>query len=260
MAEIKAVKEPTPDPKVGKPKRYSGVSFPYYTLERSVEVAKVMYERAGGVCDRPQLAAFLGYKGTNNGGFLSRVAAAKMFGLVEQEGDNVKVSPRGMAIVAQISEADAERAKAEAFLAVDLFKRVYEQYKGGTLPAEAGLKNLLETQYSVVHDRVAPTVTILIQSARYAGFFKAGPDRMVMPVIVKGATPPPVEPPSVPRKNGGGGGGGDDVPPNIHPAIFGLLRELPAAGTAMTSKRRAALISAFTAMVGFIYPEAEIET
>ncbi len=259
MAEIKAVKDPVPDPKAGKARPKSGASFPYYNLERSIEVAKVMHERAGGVCDRPQLAAFLGYKGTNNGGFLSRVAAAKMFGLIEQDGDNVKVSPRGQSVVAPISEAHAERAKAEAFLTVDLFKRVFDQFNGATLPAEAGLKNLLETQYSVVKDRVAPTVSILLQSAEQAGFFKAaGPGRMVKPVAATGAPLSSPEPAVVPRKNGGGGNGGD-VPPTIHPAIVGLLRELPAAGTPLTEKRRSALIGAFTAMVGFIYPEAETE-
>src|SRR5207247_532850 len=87
MAEIQAVKDPVPDPKVGKQRPKSGVTFPYYNLAQSIEVAKVMYEQAGGVCDRSQLAAMLKYKGTNNGGFLSRVSAAKMFGLIEPTAD-----------------------------------------------------------------------------------------------------------------------------------------------------------------------------
>src|SRR6267143_312006 len=116
MAEIKAVKEPAPDPKAGKPKTKSGVSFPYYGLEKSVEVAEIMHQKAGGVCDRAQLAALLEYSGTDNGSFLTRVAAAKMFGLIEQDGTNLRVSVRGRAIVAPISEPQAERAKVDAFL------------------------------------------------------------------------------------------------------------------------------------------------
>ncbi|SRR6266568_3866930 len=265
MAEIKAVKESAPDPKAGKPKSRSGVSFPYYTLEKSIEVADVMHQRAGGVCDRAQLAALLGYSGTNSGTFLTRVAAAKMFGLIEQDGGNLRISARGKTIVAPISDAQAQRAKIEAFLSVELFKKVFEAFNGQSLPAEAGLKNLLETQFNVVKDRVGPTVSIMLQSADQAGFFKAaGPSRMVMPLAAPPASAPPApapsqETPTFARRGGNGGDGGGQDTGNIPPAILGLLHDLPPARTPMSSKRRADLIAAFTAAVGWIYPESEGE-
>jgi len=265
MAEIKAVKEAVPDPKVGKPKPKSGVSFPYYSLDKSIEVAKTMHDKAGGVCDRAQLAALLEYSGTDNGSFLTRVAAAKMFGLIEQDGPNLRVSARGRAIVAPISEPQAERAKVEAFLGVELFGKVFEAFNGQSLPAEAGLKNLFETQYNVVKDRAGPTVNIMLQSAEQAGLFKtAGRSRMVMPLAASSVSAPPAAPQDrqVPesrwRGGNGGDGGGYDVT-NIHPAILGLLKELPPAGATLSSKKRAALIGAFTAAVGWIYPDNEAE-
>ena len=47
MAEIQAVKAAAPDPKAGKPKPKSGVSFPYYNLEKSIEVAKIIARMNG---------------------------------------------------------------------------------------------------------------------------------------------------------------------------------------------------------------------
>lgn len=270
MSELKAVKAPEADPKAGKPRKTSNVEFPYYDLEQCIALADVMHRQAGGECDRQQLAAFLGHKSTKNGAFMSKVSAAKLFGLIEQDGNTLRVTRRGSAIVAQVSDTEAAQAKVDAFLDVELFDKIYAQYRESQLPEEVGLKNLLKTQYGVIENRLVPTVRILIDSAEYAGFFRASGNRrqMVRPVIAKQSpqeTPLPkasddAEPP---RKGGGGssGGGGGSGPTlnGVHPAIVGLLAELPPAGTAMTQKRRDRLIGAFTATVAFIYPDAEVE-
>ena len=276
MTTMKAVKETEPDPKQGKPRAKSGVMFPYYDLAQSIAVAKDMHEKAGGQCDRAQLAALLGYSGVANGAFLTRVSAAKMFGLIEETDDQkLRVSARARSIIAPISAEQAASAKVEAFLAVDLFKKIYDQYHGTTLPEQVGLKNLLETEYKVVADRIPATVRIMLSSADQAGFFKAGGrGRMVMPLSGAAAAnsatanapvaPPVQQSPAPPRPGGNGGDGGDggngsDGTEQIDPAIVGLLRKLPTAGTALTTKRRKQLIDAFTAVVGFIYPDADGE-
>jgi len=271
MSTVKAVKDPEPDPKQGKERAKSGVRFPYNDLAESIEVAKIIHEKAGGQCDLAQLAALLEYSGVGNGAFRMRVSAAKMFGLVEEADERkLKVSQRGQAIVAPISEPLANQAKVDAFMAVDLFKRVYDKFHGTSLPEQVGLKNLLITEYSVVADRVVPTVRILLESADQAGLFKATGTRtrMVLPLASSPTVPvpnPPIqssqqEMPKVGGGNGGGGagGGGDDTGlSGIDPAILGLLRRLPPGGTPLTAKRRKALIDAFTATVGFIYPDAD---
>lgn len=269
MEAVKVVRDAEPDPTAAKRRAKSGVSFPYWDLDSAVETAKTMHERAGGVCDIAQLAVLLGYSGVSNGSFRTRVSSAKMFGLIEDTDDRkLRVSARGRRAVAPITPTDGQNARVEAFLNVDLFKRVFDRYNGTTLPEQIGLKNLLEHEYRVVPDRVAPTVRILLDSAFQAGLFDAAGNRtrMVMPL---GVTPPasttpapahhspaPSPPVDVPRQgSGGGGGGGDDS--GIDPAIVGLLRRLPPGGTPMTAKRRKALIDAFTNLVGFIYPDSE---
>lgn len=273
MATVKAVKDPESDPKSGKPRAKSGVSFPYWDLDQSVDVAKAIHERAGGSCDVVQLATLLGYSGIRNGSFRTRVSAAKMFGLIEDTDDQkLRLSPRGRVIVAPVTAGDGRRAKVEAFLAVDLFKKVFDRFHGATLPEQVGLRNLLQHEYQVVADRVTPTVRIMLDSAKQAGLFDTSGNRsrMVMPLSMGDAAPvapPPQQQQQQPFldrqesiRNGGGGGGGDgggnDLG-SIDPAILGLLKRLPPGGSAMTAKRRKALIDAFTNLVGFIYPDAD---
>src|SRR5688500_10393496 len=119
MAQIKAVPEARPDPKAGSPRQKSGVTFPYYGLADSIKVAQIVYNN-GGAVDRTQLAPLLDYNGVNNGAFLGRVSAAKMFGLIEQDGNQLRVTDRGMKIVAVVDKADAEKARVDAFLSVEL--------------------------------------------------------------------------------------------------------------------------------------------
>jgi hypothetical protein len=161
----------------------------------------------------------------------------------------------------------AEQAKVQAFLSVDLFKKIYDQFHGTTLPPEVGLKNLLETTYRVVPDRVTPTVRIMLDSEEYAGLFKAAGNRtrMTMPLTLPGGSgkmvpPQPAAAAETPKNGGGnGGGGGDGTEDGIDSAIRGLLRRLPPSGTPLTAKRRKDFIDAFTALVTVIYPEAETE-
>jgi hypothetical protein len=271
MAEVKVVADEAPDAKTGTQRQRSGVAFPYYNLEHSVAVAATIYTQGGGACDLAQLAALLKYSGVQNGGFRSRVAAAKTFGLVEQEGDRLRVSDRGKKVVAPVSDADRGQALVDAFLAVELFRKVYEEYRLTTLPPDVGLRNLLKDTFRVVPDRVVPTVKVMLDSADYAGLFSTTGNRtrLILPLGNSAARPEPppreahaspvVDADRAPRRNGGGGGGGPGGPglPEIHPALMGLLRELPPPGTPLSSKRRGEFIGAFTATVGFIYPNEE---
>jgi hypothetical protein len=271
METVKVVKDPEPDPKSGKARAKSGVSFPYWDLDSAVEVAKSMHERAGGVCDNAQLATLLEYSGVSNGSFRTRVSAAKMFGVIEDTDDRkLRISARGRKIVAPVTPLDGRTARVEAFMGVDLFKKVFDRFNGATLPEAVGLRNLLLNEYQVVPDRVAPTVRIMLDSAYQAGLFEAAGNRtkMVMPLDAgnspMAAPAPAIVTPEVPEKprhggnGGGGGGGGNGMNTDaIDPAIIGLLMRLPVGGTPMSPKRRKALIDAFTNVVSFIYPDAE---
>lgn len=274
MAEISQVSPPAPDPKAGKAKAKSGIAFPYFGLEKSVDVARVIHDRAGGRCTREQLAPLLGYSGVKNGGFLTRVSAAKMFRFIDEVGDAIILTERAKKILAPVILADTETAKLEAFMDVELYRRVFEDFQGQSLPAAVGLKNKFLNDYKVVPLQADAALRNMMDSAEAAGLFKiAGTrSRLIKPIIAgarpEGELPPMEKPPQPPAPStppvnpagtpgGGSGGGGGDGLDGVHPALVGLVRTLPPVGTKLGPKRRTALFDAFKSTINFVYPEEE---
>lgn len=254
----------------GKPKPKSSIAFPYYSLSKSIEVAKTIHERAGGRCGRAQLASLLKYSGVKNGGFLTRVSAAKLFGLIEEFGDSIGLTDRAKKILAPVRPVDAAQAKLDAFMAVELYRRAYEDFEGHTLPTEDGMKNLFLNQYKIVPLQVNVALRNLMDSADTAGLFAVAGNRskMIKPLLGNGAgeVEPPPSPPSPPPSEfdtGGGAGekrrkqvGGTEFD-GVHPALAGLMQNLPPLGEKLGPKRRSALVEAFKSTINFLYPEDE---
>jgi hypothetical protein len=285
MADIAAVQANQPDSNAGKPKPKSEVSFPYFSLDKSIEVAKLIHDRAGGRCGRPQLASLLSYSGIKNGGFLTRVSAARMFGLVDMIGDSVVLTDRAKKILSPVRPSDSAQAKLDAFMSVELFRRVHDDFEGHSLPHDVGLKNKFLIEYKIVSKQVDTALRTLLESAQSAGLFElhGNRSRMIKPIIADSgrhersaaASPDEAAAAKVPPQdtqaegatgnggnggNGGGGSGGGNGgsdPPTVHPALMGLIQTLPAIGAKLGPKRRTALIDAFKSTINFIYPEDE---
>lgn len=243
----------------------SGVSYPYFDLDASIKVAQEIYSRGGGSCTPDQLAAWLDYKSIKSGTYMTRAAATRNFGLIQSAGGKFSVTERGLKIVAPVMPEDALAAKVEAFLAIELFGKVFEQFRGKQLPPENGLKNLFKSApYSILPDRIDPAVRVFLNSAEQAGFFSTTNDRtrLIEPSIAP-SSPPPADPAAARS---------DEAPPaadkpkplahtvidgtgGVHSAIIGLLRELPPAGSPWAPAKKKRFIDAFKATVDFIYPE-----
>lgn len=263
MKKVKSVKDSQPTKKKRGPK--SGIGYPYYNMEDSVEVARLVHERGGGSCSRDHLASYLGNSSTNSGAFLSRVSAAKMFGLIDSDQGHVSVTELSRNIFAPVMPDDEKRAKVEAFFTVPLFQTVYEEFKGKVLPPPAGLKNLLKTKLKIVKDRVTPAQRVLMESAEYAGFFDTHGDqtRLIEPAM-EGTPTQQNKPPEAGKKDDGqpqppergkGSGEGGGPPTGIHTAIIGLLRELPPIGKSWETSKKERFFQAFKAIIDVVYPE-----
>jgi hypothetical protein len=162
--------------------------YPVYDLEDSIALARAVRDKGGGAVSAHQLAGFLDYSGTNNGAFIRRLAAARYFGLIQDSGKLVSVTRLANTILApERPGEDDRRARVEAFLKVPLFKALYERYKTGSLPPEAGLRNAFETQFELPRAQTQRAYRAFIDSARQAGFFDArggSPTHLVIPVIL----------------------------------------------------------------------------
>ncbi len=138
-----------------------------YDLAAAVEVARLA-DSAGGVIGPDILAPALGYSGTNNGAYLSRVANARLFGVIGGRGSRLELTERGRRILAGV-EPDSSRSRQEAFEAVPLFRAVAEAAasKDGLLPAD--LARWLVDDFGEAGSRARTSAEQLVASAEQAG-------------------------------------------------------------------------------------------
>lgn len=208
-------------------KERSTIDFPYTDLDSAVEVTKGVHSAGGTACDSDQLAAQLSLE-AKGGGFRLRVNGAKTFGLLTYErGGRIGLTDLGLQI---IDPATERQARVQSFLAVELYRRVYDEFKGGPLPPQAGLERALG-KMGVGAGVTDKARQVLMRSAKQAGFFEYGSDRLVKPPIKgetntqDGQSEREKEQTKKPLGGNGGGGGGD-----LHPLIQGLLVTLPKPG------------------------------
>lgn len=251
-------------------RRRSAIGSPYFDLASIEEAAKKLHSLAAGKCERVQFADLLGYKSANNGSFMSRLASAKQFGLIEPVGNDVVLSKTGRMLAAPVTDDDAANARVTAFLNVELYSAVYNKFHGQSLPQEEGLKNFL-VQMGVTADRAPGAIATMMASAEHAGFFKGGDRRRLLRPLSSSRThsdggedeqrpasraPGAAQVSVLPTDSAPA----QDVSPppetRIHPAILGLLNDMPASGAVISQGRRDALVQAFTAVIAFVYPVA----
>ncbi len=122
--------------------RYRSVS---YDLESVLDVCRAV-EDAGGSLDAAGLADALGYSGVRNGAFLTRLANARLFGVVTGPSGAVTVTGRGRAIL-DGAEPRASESRVAAVRAVPLFRMVLDRLDGTVVPPPERLAKLLVDRF-----------------------------------------------------------------------------------------------------------------
>jgi hypothetical protein len=216
----------------GQVRQRSTIGFPYTDLKSAIELADAIHSHAGlGDCHDDQRAAWTN-QSSKSSTFRVQVYAARTFSVLEGDGGKHRLSELGRAVV---DPKQAREAKARAFLAVPLYKAVYEKCRGGVLPPAAALSRDM-VALGVSEKQKDRARLIFERSAEEAGFFEHGKQRLVMPGVTYQ--------PDGPRANenekpgSGNGGGGNGLPPGIDPIILGLLARLPKAGEVWPEAQR----------------------
>lgn len=250
-AEDLAIEDGAETQEEGKRER-STIQFPYLPLDEAVAIAKGVNEVGGTACQLDQLAGHL-KQSPSSSMFKLRVSTARIFGLVTHAKGTVALSPLG------IKACDPQQepaARAESFLTVPLYKQVYEQFKGTTLPPNVGLETTMGN-LGVAPKQKANARQVFQRSAAQAGFSTYGANRLVYPAI---KSPSQGEPGPVgiadgqptqdkPEKKAGNGGGGGEQ----HPFIQGLIKTLPDPSGPWPIEKRAQWLQAAVSVFNLIY-------
>lgn len=217
----------------------SSVKFPYSDLSDSVEVAKTTYGRAGERCSFSQLSAYLGYNSVESGAFRLRVSSAKLFGLLEIERGHVRLLPLGRQIIDPLSSAAARK---EAFLAVPLYRKIFERYDGYQLPPDVGLEREI-ARLGVTEKQLSKARQTFQRSAEQAGFFASGSDRLVAPLRASVAKMTPIETSRAEKSlmeeaREESGMSSDAAAQEMHPLVRALIETVPPSSSPWPQQQR----------------------
>jgi hypothetical protein len=226
----------------------STIQFPYNDLDDAVSIAKAVHENAGISCTIDQLAAYVKNSMTS-GAFRLRLSNAATFGLTDNERGEVRLTELGRRVADPAQEATA---RVDSFLAVPLYTRIYDNYKGFTLPGAAALEKFMR-EVGVSSKQTGKARQAFMRSARQAGFFAHGEDRLVRPAgpgtkPLEGADQKNEKPP---KGSKNGSGGGDDL--NLDPLLVELLKKIPPAESGWPEAQRLRWFRTFAMNVSQIY-------
>ncbi len=239
----------------------STIGFPYGDLEDAISVAVALLGAGGVPCEPDQLAGVM-KQTASSGSFRQKIATARMFGLIETVQNKYQLTGLGFAIT------DASRqkaARADAFLSVPLYRKVYETFRNQQLPPRPVALERTFIGFGVAQKQAANARVAFDSSAQQAGYFEqSGRDRLIRPLSAglsssasesmdhstMDAAPFPQEVRDrsayCAGSNGGSGGG-------RHPFIEGLLERLPEPDTVWSIEGRAAWLEAAASVFKLIY-------
>jgi hypothetical protein len=241
----------------------SEISFPYMDMDAAVSVARAMLDAGGVALTREQLAGVMNLS-VGSGNFVTKVATARMFGLIanKQQG-KYELTTLGFEIVDD-AEKRHRKARADSFLTIPLYRRVYDEFRGKQLPPRPhGLEQAF-VKFGVAAKQVGNARIVFERSARQAGFFGAGPERLIEPII--GNVPPAerraaIEDEPAEEDTGRGSTGNQAIRSRtLHPFIEGLLDALPEPNTNWALEGRAKWLQAAAYNFDLMYKGADDQT
>lgn len=239
----------------------STIAFPYGDLEDAIVVATAVFQNAGGSqCSADQLAAWMNHDSMTSGAFRVKLATARTFGVIDVDGDLVILTDLGRQIV---DPHLGPQARVQSFLTVPLYKALFENYRGFTLPRDVALEQQM-VSLGVATKQKQKARQAFQRSAEQAGFFAHGRNKLVMPGNQTSSeasrTAQPHEARShsdqraLPQLSQGGGG-----PPagGTHALIQGLFQTLPVAGSLWPTAAREQWLQAADYIFRLVYTDDE---
>jgi hypothetical protein len=145
-------------------------SFPRATLEEALKIPYALKEKNGGNPWEPEeVRKAIGGRGGNAYFYLT--AASRDYGLTigTSTAEKIALSDLGRELVYAPNVDVEKELKVQAFLKVDLFKRVLEYYKGSNLPEMRYLGNTLQKEFNLHPETHEEFSRIFRENCQYLG-------------------------------------------------------------------------------------------
>jgi hypothetical protein len=126
-------------------------TYPSATIAAALQIAQKIKELNGGNPWTPaDIASAIGV-GAKSPNFYYLTAAARDFGLTTgtRDTETIALEELGRSIVYAPNPEVEQQKKKEAFLRIDIFKKVLDHYKGSSLPEMKYLGNTLEREFKL---------------------------------------------------------------------------------------------------------------
>lgn len=177
--------------------------FPRTTLEDALKIAIAIKEHNGGNPWEPEEIRKAIGAGTGGNAYFYLTAASRDHGLTvgTSSAEKIELTDLGRDLV-YAPNPEAEKAlKLRAFLAIDVFKRVLEYYKGSNLPEMKYLGNTLQKEFGLAPETHEEFSRTFRENCQYLGITSG--------ILASGAddgegTPSPTTPDTVTLAEAGG--------------------------------------------------------
>jgi hypothetical protein len=138
--------------------------FPKVLFRNAIQVPLKIKELNGGNPWPPADVANALEVGSSTGHFYYITAAARDFGLTvgTRDSERIEITSLGRQVVYAPDPETERRSKVEAFFKVEIFRKVFEHYRGAALPETRYLANTLENQFGLhpsLHDEFVKSFT-----------------------------------------------------------------------------------------------------
>jgi len=197
-----------------------------YDLDSAIEVTGQLHESGLTPAPLTEVAPLIAGEARAKT-FKTKVYAAVKYGLVGTRLDRstglseVAVLPLGE----QVLDPEREReARVRAFLNVPMNRAIYREYQGRPLPPDAEIERFMHQELGITPGQLSNGRQALMRSARQAGFFEQGRDRLIIPSDVilpdEGSLRHDEAAPSRASAPNGTGHGTRSLPPDPVPAVL----------------------------------------
>lgn len=150
------------------------IEYTNRTFSSALELAEAIYD-CGGSCSMEVAAHKLNLKVT--GSFRALIASASKFGLIQMKSGTVSITDAFKGMHLSYDEKEKQSLYIDAFLKAPLYRKLYTNFKGKTIPVDIFEKMLIK-DYGV-SGTAGAAASNFIKGGQQLGFIK---DNQVLPV------------------------------------------------------------------------------